>query len=177
MFNARVLFSELFFPFVSNNIALLLSWYRMFFSTSYPCASRNSLVQSIITDTWSTPNSSDLVLFFVFSYILRKWSLPLHEVSRTHSRFWIYLRTREQGHQRARANCMHNWVWVDFVDLDKYLVDTVMQRRYSDVDNEAERNRVAMQGKVDFFELYEELEWIEGSRYTVVKEFLVWVFT
>jgi hypothetical protein len=63
-----------------------------------------------------------------------------------------------QGHQRARANRMHNWVRVDFVDLDEYLVDTVMQRRYSDVDNEAERNRVAMQGKVDFFELYEELE-------------------
>jgi hypothetical protein len=64
-----------------------------------------------------------------------------------------------QGHQRARANRMHNWVRVDFVDLDEYLVDTVMQRRYSDVDNEADRNRVAMQqGKVDFFELYEELE-------------------
>ncbi len=53
---------------------------------------------------------------------------------------------------------MHNWVRVDFVDLDEYLVDTVMQRRYSYVENEAERNRVAMQGKVDFFELYEELE-------------------
>ena len=63
-----------------------------------------------------------------------------------------------QGHQRARANRMHNWVRVDFLDLNEYMVDTVMQRQYEDVQNEAEKKRLAMQGKVDFLELYAELE-------------------
>ena len=63
-----------------------------------------------------------------------------------------------RGHQRARANRTHNWVRVDFVDLDEYMVDTVMQRQYEDIENEAEKKRPAMQGKVDFLELYPELE-------------------
>jgi hypothetical protein len=62
------------------------------------------------------------------------------------------------GHQRARANRMHNWVRIEFVNLDVYMVDTVMQRKYEDVQNEAERKRMAMQARVDFLELYAELE-------------------
>ncbi len=53
---------------------------------------------------------------------------------------------------------MHNWVRVDFVDLDEYMVDMVMQRQYKDVQNKAEKKRLAVQGKVDFLELYAELE-------------------
>jgi hypothetical protein len=38
------------------------------------------------------------------------------------------------------------------------MVDTVMQRKYEDVQNEAEKKRMAMQARVDFLELYAELE-------------------
>jgi hypothetical protein len=53
---------------------------------------------------------------------------------------------------------MHNWVRVDFVDLNEYMVNTVMQRKYDYIENEAEKNRLALQGKVDFLELFAELE-------------------
>ena len=63
-----------------------------------------------------------------------------------------------QGHQRARANHMHNWVRIEFVNLDVHMVDTVMQRKYDYIENEAEKKRMAMQARVDFLELYAELE-------------------
>jgi hypothetical protein len=63
-----------------------------------------------------------------------------------------------QEHQRARANRMHNWVRVDFVDLNEYMVNTVMQRKYDYIENEAEKNRLALQGKVDFLELFADIE-------------------
>ena len=53
---------------------------------------------------------------------------------------------------------MHNWVRIEFVNLDVHMVDTVMQRKYDYIENEAEKKRIAMQARVDFLELYAELE-------------------
>ena len=63
-----------------------------------------------------------------------------------------------RGHQRARANRMHNWVRVEFLNLDVYMIDAMLQRKYDYIENEAEKKNLAMQARVDFLELYKEIE-------------------
>ena len=56
------------FPLFSNRMVDLLSWYKMFSLTSYPCSSIKNLVQRIICAMSSAPTSSDSVLLLVFNF-------------------------------------------------------------------------------------------------------------